>query len=109
MRLVWTSEAIRKLEDIRHYLEIEQQAPVAAINMIRRLVDRAPKILDNPLSGRRVPDYNDPKVRELLVNPYRMIYYVTDNDVYILSVMHQRQLLPTRRDMILSMRESDEE
>ena len=72
MHLVWTSEAIRKLEDIRDYLAVEQQAP---------------KILDHPLSGRQgVPDYDDPGVREVLVNPYRMIYYVQEDVVHILKL-----------------------
>ncbi len=103
MRLIWTSEAIRKLEDIRYYLEVEQQEPVAAINMMSRLVNRAATILDAPLSGRRVPDYNDANVREVLVNSYRIIYYVTDNEIAILSVMHQRQLLPIQRDMMSAL------
>ena len=103
MRLVWTSEAIRKLEDIHYYLEVKQQAPIAAANVITRLVNRAPKISDAPLSGRRVPDYDDDKVREVLVNPYRIIYFVKANDVSILSVMHQRQLLPSREQLLSAL------
>lgn len=50
-----------------------------------------------------VPDYDDDKVREVLVNPYRIIYFVKANDVSILSVMHQRQLLPSREQMLSAL------
>lgn len=108
MRLVWTEEAIRKLEDIRDYLAIDQKAPEAAFETVKKLVNRAPVILDQPRAGRQVPDYQDPLVREILINPYRMIYCLKDDQVFILTVMHQRQLLPSHREITKSVREQME-
>jgi addiction module RelE/StbE family toxin len=105
MRLVWSAEAIRKLEDIRDYLSIEQKAPEAAFNVVSNLVGRAPDILEHPKAGRQVPEYQHPSVREILINPYRMIYSLQDDQILILTVMHQRQLMPSYRDIIKDVRE----
>jgi len=47
-----------------------------------------------------VPDYQDEQVREVLEAPYRIIYYLNGDYVDILSVMHYRQLLPRKRDLM---------
>lgn len=94
MRLVWTQEAITKLENIHHYLAEKEKAPEVARAVVARLIARAPGILDMPLAGKQVPDYNDANVREIQENPYRIIYYLGEDTIYILSVMHHKQLIP---------------
>ena len=96
-----TEEAIRKLEDIR-----VNQNLVWTEEAIRKLEDiRAPDILDQPRAGRQVPEYQDPDLRELLIDPYRMIYQLEGEQVSILTVMHQRQLLPGYREIVKAARE----
>ena len=46
------------------------------------------------LSGRRVPEYHQDNVREIGEPPYRIIYRVTADVVQVLTIMHERQLLP---------------
>jgi plasmid stabilization system protein ParE len=41
-----------------------------------------------------VPEYEDGAVREILEAPYRIIYRVTSDEIQILTIMHNRQLLP---------------
>lgn len=50
--------------------------------------------------GRKVPDYDDEYVREIQENPYRIIYYVSDTAVYILSVMHHKQVIPNHTKIL---------
>jgi toxin ParE1/3/4 len=38
--------------------------------------------------GRVVPEINDPNVRELLVQRYRMLYEVTPSEIHILAFIH---------------------
>ncbi|MBL4828263.1 MAG: type II toxin-antitoxin system RelE/ParE family toxin [Spongiibacteraceae bacterium] len=99
MDVIWTPEAIDRLEDIHYYLKIKQKAPIAAQEMVRRLVSRVPQISDMPLSGRQVADYDNPSVREVIESSYRIIYQVADNAIYILSIMHCRQRLPNYKAM----------
>ena len=98
--LRWTSEALGRLEDIELY--ITQDNPAAAKNQISKLLDRAAQLVVAPRSGRVVPDYQDEDVREILEAPYRIIYYLNGDYIEILSVMHYRQLLPRKQDLLRS-------
>ena len=46
------------------------------------------------MRGRRVPEYERDDIREVRERPYRIIYLVEARSVRILTVMHERQLLP---------------
>jgi addiction module RelE/StbE family toxin len=92
MRIVWTPEAIARLDDIEAY--IAKDSPANAREMIARLLARTRQLETAALSGREVPEYRREDIRELLERPYRIIYCVTADRVTILSVMHYRQLLP---------------
>lgn len=55
------------------------------------LAARTHQRLDSlPLRGRRVPEYERDDVREVQEHPYR----VRPDAVQVLTVMHERQLLP---------------
>lgn len=94
----WTHEASERLGDIKAYLEIEKASPVAAREMIEKIVSRTQQLTIAPLSGKSMPDYPDDNVRELLERPYRIFYQVIEENIYIISVMHYRQLIPKRSD-----------
>jgi plasmid stabilization system protein ParE len=92
MRLNWTAEARAQLRAIEAY--IVQDSPPAAQRTITRLVRRARQAGEFPYSGRRVPEYQREDLRELLENPYRIIYRVCPDRVDILTLWHVRRLLP---------------
>jgi len=41
-----------------------------------------------------VPTYDDPNLRELIVYPYRLIYRVMTDRLYVIAVFHGAQQLP---------------
>jgi plasmid stabilization system protein ParE len=41
--------------------------------------------------GRAVPEWGSGSVREILVDPFRLLYDVRDTEVIVLAVLHQRQ------------------
>ena len=90
----WTPEARTRLKGIQDYL-INQHATKAANKVIVTLLSRTRQLEEVPLSGHRMPDYPNDEIRELLEEPYRIIYRVTEQQIEILTVMHYRQLLPT--------------
>lgn len=94
MRVVWTPEAIARLDDIEAH--IAQDSPANAKETIARLLARTRQLETAALSGREVPEYRRDDIRELLERPYRIIYRTTPERVTILSVMHYRQLLPRK-------------
>ena len=93
-RVVFQPEARLQLRRIRDY--IAQDSPAAAKRVVQRLHDQATSLRAFPQRGRMVPEYTDPRIRELIVGNYRLIYlWVADeNLVRILTVYHGAQLLP---------------
>ena len=62
--------------------------------MIERLTNRSEQIASFPLSGRMVPEYEAPDVREVIERPYRIIYRIKPDQIDILAVVHGAQMLP---------------
>jgi len=50
-------------------------------------------LVEQPESGRIVPELNDPNVRERFIYSYRLIYEIKDDDIYIMGVIHGNRLL----------------
>ena len=92
----WSARARRDVRAIRDY--IAQASPVYGRHMATRLFDRADLLAEHPAAGRRVPDYDDPSIRELVEPPYRIIYRYVEGAaaVDVLTVVHGRQRMPER-------------
>lgn len=46
------------------------------------------------MSGRSVPEYEADDIREIIENPYRIIYRIKSDQIDVLAVIHCAQLLP---------------
>ena len=88
----WTPEARARLKEIKDYI-MAQGAETTAQEVVTALLLRTRQLEVAPRSGRRLADYPDDHVRELLLRPYRIIYRISERQVEILTVMHYRQLL----------------
>ena len=88
----WSAEALERLDEI--HAHIAADAPVVADEMVGRLLARTRMLAELPYSGRRVSDYAQDDLRELLERPYRIIYAVGEGCVEIVTVKHYRQRLP---------------
>lgn len=97
MRVVWTQEAIARLEDIEAHIALDSDS--AAKEMIARLLARTRQLETVPASGREVPEYKREDIRELLERPYRIIYGIAPECAANLSVVHYHQVLPRKADM----------
>ena len=93
----WTDFAKAKLHKIHQY--IAENSLMVADKTIERIVKRSLQISELPRSGRQVPEYNLPDVREILERPYRIIYQIKSDRIDVLTVMHYRQLLPQSLDI----------
>jgi toxin ParE1/3/4 len=85
-RLEWTELAVADLENIQDY--IAKDSAEYADALIERLIFSVDRLESFPERGRRVPESTDPKVRELLVECYRVIYRLKKGSVQILAVAH---------------------
>jgi plasmid stabilization system protein ParE len=92
MKVRWTLRAEQRLDAICRHVAVD--APSAARALEVRLLLRTRQIASFPHSGRSVPEYEQPDVRELIEGSYRPIYRVLPDRVDVLTVMHCAQLLP---------------
>ncbi len=92
MRVIWTPEAQAHLDGIYQY--VKRDAPFYAQGVVDKLTHRSVQLIDHPHSGRIVPTYDDPNLRELIVYPYRLIYRVMTDRLYVIAVFHGAQQLP---------------
>jgi plasmid stabilization system protein ParE len=46
-----------------------------------------------PRSGRKVPEFDDEDIREVLSYSYRIIYQVQRQEIIVAAVIHGKQLL----------------
>lgn len=83
----WAESAFSSLFDAIEYIARDSPSYAAAF-AIR--AERAAASLDMfPERGRRVPEFNDPAVRELPVASHRLIYRIGTNRVLLLAFVHK--------------------
>ncbi len=94
MEIVWTNQALRKLNKFVDY--IAQDNLVTAEKWALKLIEKTDQLMEQPESGRIVPEYNEPNLRELIFENYRVIYRIRreENTIYIQTVWHVRQEPP---------------
>jgi plasmid stabilization system protein ParE len=62
--------------------------------MVDRIIRRSEQISTQPLSGRKVSEYEAEDIRELIEKPYRIIYRIKQDQIDVLAVIHGAQILP---------------
>jgi toxin ParE1/3/4 len=86
MRVHWTQNAVEHLVNIYEYIALN--SPTYAKGMVDKITRRSEKIADQPLSGRKVPEYQNDDIRELIEKPYRIIYRIKADQIDVLAVIH---------------------
>ncbi len=72
--------APRAIDDLREIvLYIASDRPDAAKRVGgEALIEKTKALAQFPLSGRIVPEFNDPAIRELILKPYRIVYRINE-------------------------------
>ena len=68
--ILWTPSG--DLAAIRAF--IEQDSPHYAAIVVSRLIAGTDRLASFPQSGRAVPEFENPLVREVVIRPYRIVY-----------------------------------
>lgn len=91
--LSWTERAQDDLAGIHTF--ISRDSPHYASVVIQKLFAAVDRLRDFPESGRAVPEFANPLVREVVQPPYRIVYrLVSDREIHILTVHHGAQRFP---------------
>jgi len=92
VKIRWTELSVDDLKSIRDY--IAQDSVRYASITINRIYDRAQILSNQPLAGRIVPEFDDPKIRELIIGNYRFVYLIiNEKSIEILRIYNSARLL----------------
>jgi toxin ParE1/3/4 len=89
MRVTWAPLARGQTADAFAYISAER--PAAAVSWFDAVVERAESLSAFPDMGRMMPEAGRPEVREVAVEPYRLVYRRDPDEIVIIGVFHSRQ------------------
>lgn len=98
-RLSWAEPALGDLEAIAEYIALEN--PVAARDLVRRVVASVDRLRRFPESGKRPEEFPAGPYREIVVTPCRIFYRLEAKRVVVLHVMRGEREL---RQFLLDVR-----
>jgi len=91
-QIIWSPQALRDLKSIRAY--IAEDSPRYAELVVGRIVKVVERLAAFPESGRKVPERNDPEIREVIERPYRVVYRLRTGTVEVVAVFRGSRQLP---------------
>ena len=90
--LRWTERAIADLEGIAEF--VSRTSAVYAEGVVLRIDQRLQLLRQYPQLGKLAPEAEDLRVREVVVDSYRVFYRPQDACVEVLTILHGRQRTP---------------
>ena len=95
MRIGWSAEARRSLRAIHRY--IAQDSEFYAARMVGRIVDRVERAAGAPGQGHPVHEYPEEPLKEVHESPYRIIYRFSDEEFWVVTIVHFKERLAKKR------------
>ena len=90
-KIKWSKESIEDLKVICKFIAID--SPHYAKLFSDRIFEMVEHLESFPELGRKVPESDDPRVKELIYKGYRIIYQIKDNYLEIIAIIHGSTLL----------------
>ena len=84
--------AVRDLEDVRDWYAA-QAAPEVGERIVREVLASVEELAEFPESGRVVPEFDVPLLRELVPPPFRVVYRLDAERVRIVRVWRSERLM----------------
>ncbi len=88
----WTLTAKNDLSEIIEYIALDSVS--IAKDQLKKIQERADEIRDFPEKGRIVPELSNENItryREAIIAPWRIIYRIDNEVIYILAVIDGRR------------------
>jgi plasmid stabilization system protein ParE len=95
--VIWTPRARADLKAIHDY--IAKDSRQNAQTVAREILRKGDTLAEPPRPGRTVPEVNDPSLREIPAYSWRIIYYLRDHRIFIVTLIHKRRL-PGSQDLL---------
>ncbi|MGA1794802.1 MAG: type II toxin-antitoxin system RelE/ParE family toxin [bacterium] len=92
VKIIWTEDGINSFVDVIEY--ISNDSLYYASNFAKKVLSLVDNLMSFSQIGRIVPEYNNPKIREILYQNYRIVYRIKKNAIYIVLIIHGTKELP---------------
>jgi toxin ParE1/3/4 len=83
--VTFAESAVRDLEELGRWFEA-QGMPEVGTRLVREVIESAEQLAEFPESGRVVPEFGSPWLRELVRTPLRIVYRLDANRVRVVRV-----------------------
>ena len=90
--VIWSNVAENDLKRIIEY--ITDDSPTIALKILKNIKQKVSSLYDFPERGRIVPELRDQGIlqyREIIISPWRILYRISETNVYVLSVLDSRR------------------
>ena len=101
-QIIWTEPALQDLNEIAEFIALDKIS--AANKLVQKVFSSVERLKKFPKSGRKLPELENSRYLELIVNPCRIFYRVEKDKAYILYVMRSERTL---RNFLLDDREKE--
>ena len=92
MKIFISNSAFNDLESIKEHYE-EEGVPHIGEQYVVSVIDHIQTLGDNPDIGRKVPEFDEEKIRELIHPPFRVVYLREKSSIHIIRVWRSERLL----------------
>ncbi|MBI5746957.1 MAG: type II toxin-antitoxin system RelE/ParE family toxin [Nitrospirae bacterium] len=87
--VAWSDPAKQDLKLIHEYIAKDSKFYAKKVSL--EIVDKSEKLDIFSEIGRIVPEIGNPKIRELLIYSYRLIYEIFPDKIAILALIHSKR------------------
>jgi plasmid stabilization system protein ParE len=94
--LIWSDEALDDIDGIARF--IARGSLHHAKRVVAEMFELSDEIVEQPMSGRVVPEYGRVEMRERFLYSYRLIYEIGSERISVLAVIHGQRLLASIGD-----------
>mgnify|MGYP000435629689 FL=1 len=99
MKIFISNSACGDLESIKGSYE-EESVSYIGEQYVVSIIDHIQTLSKNPDIGRKVPEFNEEKIRELIHPPFRIVYLREKNSIHVIRVWRSERLLVLSEDKI---------
>ncbi|MFK5915815.1 MAG: type II toxin-antitoxin system RelE/ParE family toxin [Woeseiaceae bacterium] len=92
MKILISNSAFNDLEAIKEYYT-DEGVPHIGEEFLVNIITQVETLITNPDIGRKVPEFNENNIRELIHSPFRIVYLKEEKIINIIRVWRSERLL----------------
>jgi toxin ParE1/3/4 len=97
VKVSFSRSALNDLQDIKaHYSDLG--VPEIGVRFVRDILRLTEQLLSHPDSGRKVPEFNQEHIREMIHPPFRLVYLRAADSISVIRVWRSERLLVLPND-----------